>query len=93
MYAVPLVSVCASVDLTVETTTVLAGVVISFASVYGSDDPDAVPTVASVILDVPMLVVLAIEIAFALPAVRAVTAAAAIRIFFIDICMIPLEVL
>jgi hypothetical protein len=31
--------------------------------------------------------------ALALPAVRAVTAAAAIRIFFIDIWLIPLEVL
>jgi hypothetical protein len=34
-----------------------------------------------------------IEAAFALPAARAVTAAAAIRIFFIDIWLIPLEVL
>jgi hypothetical protein len=33
------------------------------------------------------------DAALATPAVRAVTAAAAIRIFFIDICMIPLEVL
>ena len=38
-------------------------------------------------------VVLSIVAALATPAVRAVTAAAAIRIFFIDIWLIPLEVL
>ena len=75
-------------DLTVAETDVLAGVVISSARVYGSDvTVAALP--AGVSATVPTVVVLPIAIAFALPAVRAVTATAAIKIFFIDILRSP----
>ena len=77
-------------DLTVAATDVLAGVVISSARVYGSDVTVAAPPAGvSVIAPVPTVVVLPIAIAFALPVVRAVTATAAIRIFFIDILRSP----
>ncbi len=86
----PFVSTEPKVERMVALTVVLAGVVISLARVYGSDDTVAAdPTGVRVIGVEPEFIPTVVEseiwLALALPAVRAVTAAGATKIFFIAI--------